>query len=118
VRVLEDDRAGAQGRGRGDRGRRRDHRRQGQAAPDGPVEEAAASRFVPDPERDGASDVENEGGEVVVSGEDRDVPARAPCLPAHGDDLGPAADEDVVDDPGVATGTDEAPGRDVRPAPL
>ena len=118
VRVLEDDRAVPDGRRRGDGRGRRDDGWQGDAGCRGPVEQQPATGVVADPEGDGAAAARDEVGEVGVAGQDRDVPGRAPRLPAHGDDLRPAADEDVVDDAGVPTGTDEAPRRDVRPEPL
>jgi hypothetical protein len=82
------------------------------------VQEPGAAGVIADPEGDGRTGACGEGGELVVVDQERDVPVGPPGLPAHGDDHGPAADEDVVEHAGVPTGTDEHPRRDDRPAPI
>jgi hypothetical protein len=117
VCVLEDDGTVAEGRRPGDGGGRRDEGRQRETTRNGPLQQAGTTRVVTDAEGDAGSGAGHQRRELVVV-EHRDVPGGTSWVPAHGDDRGAAADEDVVENPGVPTCSDEGPRRDVRPPPI
>ena len=95
--------AGCDGGGGGD------DRRGGPAGRDHPAQQVEAQRVVADGDGHGGTGTGREGQRLVVVTEHRHVPRRAARLAGDGHDPAPQADDDVVHDSGVATGTEDEP---------